>query len=481
MKNRYIKLVAFLSITAIITSCNSIDINATSKDNADELEGIVDLQSATASVNGMYDLLSKTEYYGRNFLVAHEVSSDNAVFNPVNSGRFTAEYQYSKLSTTESVQGLWKEAYRIIGAANLILEFVNKASDATSEQLNEIKGQALVIRALAHFDLVRTYAFPYNTTDASVAQGANGKGGHLGIPIVTTFDRNPNQSRATVANVYKQIIDDLETAELVLPNTTYLNASKFNKFGAKALLARVYLYKVDYENAYKLADDVMKNSPYSLTPNDDVIESWSGNTTSSEMIVQLPASAKNNNGYNSLGAIYLSKGIKNYPGYGDLIPSQDLLDLYTDYDVRKKWYKKEKNNTIYNFKYPLAWFNNVPVIRLSEMYLIKAEATANGAGNIIEGVNALNAIIKRANPNATSVTSSGIDFLNRVLLERRKELAFEGHRQFDIVRTKNSLERKSTSSPSDLKIITYPDTRMVWPISQEEMDANTLMIQNRGY
>lgn len=474
------KFFAIAGIIALNVSCTDIDLEANPSDNVALEEGITDLGSATAAVDGMYDLLTLTNYYGRDFMVVPEVTSDNILISTSNSGRFLAEYQYSRLSTTTSVQRFWRDAYRTIGSSNYVLTYADNAKDASAEQLSVIKGHAHAIRALAHFDLLRAYAFPFTTTDTKVAPGADGKGGHLGIPLATVFNDDSFLTKATVAKVYEQIISDLEIAISSLPVAAYSNAPKFNQTGAQALLARVYLYKADYANAYTLADTVIKSGLYSLTSNANYMKDWVGNPTSSEMILQLITSAKDNRGFDSLGSIYTVDGDDGNSGYGDLVPTTDIQNLYTASDVRKGWFRDVKG-TIYNYKFPNSWYSNIPVIRLSEMYLIKAEAAANGEGDITEGQNALNAIITRADSNATPTSSTGIALLNEVLLERRKELAFEGHRMFDIVRTKNDLNRTDVATATVIKTITYPDYRMVWPIAQAEIDGNPEVKQNEGY
>lgn len=474
------KYIALGIIAILSVACNDVNIDANPSDNIQINDGITDVASANAAVDGMYDLLTRTNYYGRDFLVVPEVSSDNILISPSNSGRFLAQYQYSVLPTTGSAVGLWRDAYRTINAANIILKNAKNASGASQQQLNEITGQAYAIRALAHFDLVRTYAFPFNTTDASVAPGADGNGGHLGIPILTSAEGEIYKPRETVAKVFDQIIADLEIAIANLPIAPYPNASKINSTVAKGLLAKVYLYKADYQNAYDYADEVIKSGAYELSSNANYIKDWKGDATSSEMLFQLVASAKDNRSFDGLGSIYVNNGDDGNSGYGDLIPTADIVNLYSASDVRSGWFRTEEG-VIYNFKFPFSWYNNVPVLRLSEILLIKAEAVANGAGDLTEGQLALDAVKLRADLGASPTSSSGVDLLNEVLIERRKEFAFEGHRMFDIVRTKNNLERTDVATASVIKTINYPDTRMIWPISQNEVDANPNMIQNEGY
>ncbi|SDX11057.1 SusD family protein [Lutibacter oricola] len=482
MKIKNIKyIIGLFSIMVSIIACNDIELDPVQQDAVDSNSAIQDLTSATAAVDGMYDLLYRVDYYGRELMVIPEVSADNILVSPSNSGRFISNYTYAITTTNGDVEGLWTNMYKNINAANAIMFFAPNVTSLTTEQLNEILGHAYAIRGMAHFDLVKTYAFPYTTTDASVAPGANGTGGHLGVPLLSTYGQEEDAARATVAEVYAMIISDLTKASSLLPTSAYSASSKFNSTAAKALLSRVYLYKGDYPKAFTTAQSVIADSQYSLTSNANYASDWAGSVSSSEAILQLPAFQNDHNGFDALASIYVPDGDDGNKGYGDLIPTTDILALYSDNDVRKTWFRDIADVT-YNFKFPNSWTNDIPLIRISEMYLTVAEAAANGAGTIEAGQDALNEIILRADPSATPTTSTGQPFLDEVLLERRKELAFEGHRLYDIVRNENDMVRTDLATASTLSELTYPDYRMILPIPQLEIDVNDSINENNtGY
>ncbi len=481
MKFKQIKYIGLLGIALIsLNSCNDIDLDATPYDSVAVVDGIQNLSSATASVDGLYDLLYRRDYYGRELMVTPEVAADNILVSPSNSGRYLRQYQYSVLPTDGAVSGVWNNSYKNINAANTILNFSANATDATPAQLDEINGHAYAIRGMAHFDLVRTYAFPYSTTDASVATGANGSGGHLGVPLLTTYGQARHTPRSTVADVYTQIIADLQQAISLLPATAADKNSKFNKSAVQALLAKVYLYKEDYPNAYTTAKTVIDSGVYSLATNATYMSNWDG-LMESDVILQLPATTNDNNGFDSLGSIYVNLGDDGNGGYGDLIPTTDILNLYSATDVRKNWFRDE-SGVMYNFKFANSWTSAIPVLRLSEVYLILAEAAAMGGGNITEGQKALDKVRQVADPSVPATTSTGAVLLAEVKVERRKELAFEGHRLYDIVRWKESVNRTQVASPSTIATVTYPDYRMVWPLPQSEVDSNDNIANNNiGY
>mgnify|MGYP000138524737 CR=1 FL=1 len=256
--------------------------------------------------------------------------------------------------------------------------------------------------------------------------------------------------------------------------------SKFNKSAIDALLSRVYLYKADYPNAYTTANNLVNSGIYSLAMNANYMDNWDGQMES-DVILQLPAASNDNNAFDSLGSIYIDTGDDGNGGYGDLIPTTDILNMYEATDIRNGWFRN-KDGVIFNFKFPFGWTNSIPVIRLSEVYLNLAEAAANGGGNETIGQNALNKVRQTADPTAATVSVSGNALLAEVKIERRKELAFEGHRLFDLVRWQEDIVRMQTASPSTIATISYPDHRMVWPIPQDEIDANDNINENNvGY
>jgi hypothetical protein len=481
MKFKQIKYLGLVGIALIsLNSCNDIDLESTPYDSVAVLDGIQNLSSATASVDGMYDLLYRVDYYGRELMVTPEVAADNILVSPSNSGRYLTQYQYSVLPTTGSVENVWSNLYKNINAANTVLNFSSNASDANGAEMNEIKGHALAIRGMAHFDLVRTYAFPFSTTDASVAAGADGNGGHLGVPLLIEYGQERHAPRATVAAIYTQVIEDLTTAISLLPATNTDSNSKYNKSAVQALLSRVYLYKEDYPNAFAMANNVITSGNYSSATNATYMTNWDG-FMDSDVILQLPASTNDNNGFDALGSIYVDTGDDGNGGYGDLIPTTDLTSLYSATDVRNNWFRL-KSGVNYNFKFANSWTTTIPVIRLSEVYLTLAEAAAMGGGSITAGQKALDKVAQTADPAVAATTSTGVALLNEVKIERRKELAFEGHRLYDLVRWKQDVVRNDISSPSTIATITYPNPRMIWPLPQSEVDANDSINENNiGY
>ncbi len=435
------------------------------------------------AVLGAYTPLYDPAWYGRDFVVTADLKGGIAKGSPMNSGRFTAEYLWN--NTPNATSGLWTLGYRLIARANNAINALEgfEETDITQEQIDNLEGEAKFLRALAYHDLVRLFAQPYSHDPQS-----------LGVPVVLVTE-NALPARNTVAEVYTQIVSDLEDAETKLSseNNHGGNDTKAwaNKDAVKALLARVHLYMENWQEAADYASELITNDKYSLYTADQysVFESgsnedgvWGSLTSGSEDIFMIYGSEGNSTHGNWDVISY----ILNPGGYGDVGASMDVINLFEDGDVRGDLEEMFTNSADYptdywTLKYPGKDGNlredNINVLRLSEMYLIRAEALLEGAS--VSGATAendLNAI--RSNRGGASDISS--PSLSTVYDERRRELCFEGHELFDLARTGRSLERTDYDG-ADNQNIPFPDYRWAMPIPQGEIDANENLEQNPGY
>lgn len=430
---------------------------------------VKDLESLTTASVGVYSAFNGANYYGRTFLVTPELMGDNAFISIRNGGRYLNQNQFTITNGDGYVTGAWTLMWSVIANANLALDAGNAIEFSSQDQsaANQILGELYACRALAYFDLVRFFAQPYNfTEDAS----------HLGVPLVTeSSDELLYPARASVAEVYQQIIADLKQAETLL--SPAVKDGFFNLYGAQSLLAKVYLYMEDWANADLYASKVIDQGPYTLLSRADYVESWSGKY-SSESIFEIGYTPNDINGANSIG--YLTE----QGGYGELLATKDLYEIYTNDDIRKLLIQPGRrvdgeDEAFFIRKYPRGSTtndDNIKVLRLSEVYLIRAEARAESA---IAGAQAdLNRIVQRADPGASNITLTGQDLVDRILLERRKELAFEGNRLFDLNRKKMNL----THIQSDqVRTFEYPNNRFIMPIPYSERNANPNIEQNPGW
>jgi tetratricopeptide (TPR) repeat protein len=366
---------------------------------------------------------------------------------------------------------LWKKGYVVITNANTILYYAdglkkNYPNDA--EEINKIKAEAYFFRALAHFDLVLCYAQPYGyTSDAS----------HAGIPVATRLlSTKETIARSSVKDVYDQVIGDLNTALSILGDGKTTDAHYISGEACDALLARVYLYMEDYADALKYADKVI--SEVTLTSFSDYNAMFTGEKTGSEAIFRL-------SGY------YAGSTLKSFYNYQSPVyyPSDSFLSLFPSGDVRKTLLLDPEGNKACMKYYDMTdnavddQYYDISVLRGSEMYLIRAEASCM-QDNLKTAASDIRTIRGRALNVAADdvplVYYTKADLMQEIKLEYRKELCFEGHRFFDLARWGDDIVRPSDTS-SSMKELDYPDHRFALPIPLVEMEANAAMTQNEGY
>jgi hypothetical protein len=314
------------------------------------------------------------------------------------------------------------------------------------------RGQALFIRGVVHFELLRFWMEPSK---------------NLGVPILTkstpNFEGIQYPKRETIADSYTAILTDLTQAKTLLATS-----SKFaNSYTVAAFLARVYLQKGDYENAKAEANDVIQNGGFSLVSS--VEKAFNG--TSSETIFEIEQTTLNNAGTANDGLTTFYACDPSTPGSagrGDIQIESDFLDLYeaTDKRLTLLIYEGTCNKattTSGKWHDPYA---NMPIIRLSEMYLIRAEANLRlGTEDGDTPLNDVNAI--RAKADASLLVTITLD---DVLLERELELAFEGHRIHDYKRLGKVIGD-----------VDYTEGKFIFPIPQTDRNTNPNLEQNSYY
>jgi len=414
-----------------------------------------DFEGARTALAGCYDDLKSNDYYMRTFSLYPEVTSGNIKYSKVSNQALLLSYNFNNDAATNDMKTFFIMSYSIIYNTNTIIANINSVKDASSLQKNRLLADAYTIRALVHFDLARVFAQGYNfTPDAS----------HAGITI-----RNqlvpvlaPVSDVQTCKQVFDQVASDLDSATLLYPNSarvftlgddkTYCSAD-----AAKALQSRVALYKNDWNKVIALGTDLISSNKYSLISNSNYVASWKQRNISTESIFELAFGDRTGG---SLGDYYNSSNTQ----FGQMATSNDLLGLYTSDDVRAQpsmYVKAIVNATDYYFTRKYQGMNdsanNVKIIRLSEIYLNRAEAYAE-SDNLTAALADLNVIRKRANPAALNfISTDKATVINEILDERRRELCFEGHTFFDLSRKKKNLVRTDCTSTQCNFI--YPNTR----------------------
>ncbi len=426
------------------------------------------------SVAGAYGPLASSSWYGASYVLSSDMRSGNGSRNEkAESGRYTQPYEWNY--TDDNGGGIWSTAYYVISAVNNVINNLEgkTSSSVTAQDLNNLKAEALFIRALAHFDLVKIYSQPYTYKKEG-----------LGVPYVTVTDPNGKPARETVENTYKLIVADLLEAENSI-SSDYVRSSfadakaSVSIYAIQALLSRVYLYMGDWNNAATYATKVINSNKYAIWDADTYPTVWGKDVAGDGGEVIFEIYGKKTNGY--YGSWVDMSWMCNPDGYADTQASPDLLSLYKEGDVRATLYvsKTFDDGTVlyWTGKYPgkgdgTPDATNVVVLRLSEMYLNRAEATLNGASTGVPAAEDVNAVVtKRGVTPYLAVTRTDIQ------TERRLEFAFEGHYFFDLARWNQSLVRNYFTGNMNQNV-EFPSPKWAIPIPKREIQLNENLIQN---
>lgn len=339
------------------------------------------------------------------------------------------------------VRDLWLNAYEAINQANLVLDYSDLVEE---EDRDRVMGEAYFLRALNYFDLNRLYS-------------SNGMGVPITLEGIIDYSQDLQIPRASTSEVYDQVIADLQTAYDLLPEENGVFA---DKYAAQALLARVYLQVGNYAGARDAADDVIQNSGHSLTASFE--GAFNNDVNSSEDVFAFQVTTQD--GANVLVTHYADQSFGGRGG--DVTVNQSYLDRFGESDDRGSFfYTSAQNGGTLTGKYTNQ-FANISLIRLAEMYLIRAEANLREGTTVgatpLEDVNTV-----RTRAGAEPLANVTVE---DVLYERELELMFEGFLIFDYKRT----GRDVGELPAD-------SNKLSFPIPQRELDANNLLEQNPGY
>lgn len=449
-----------LPLAALLTtaSCKKV-LEVEPQQSIDAATALQNDQDVNSAVVGCYALMGGGALYGTNFLMLPDLQGSESYCSW--RGTFQSFRQVaSKTMIRDNAEAsrTWIAAYRAINNANIVLANLGKVTDAALR--TQLEGEALFIRGILHFELVRLYGLPYDPATSN---------SQLGVVIKTTAATDEAAAsekiaRSTVAQVYARVLTDLTAAVTKLPDD---NGTRADKFTVLAFLSRVYLQMGNYAAARDAANEVIASGAYELAPI-PLIPFTNKNTA--ESIWEIQQNEQNNAGQanDGMATFFASK-----PGIGraDVRMNTGFISsFYEAFDFRRRdWYyigTGARPGNTYCFKWN-AFEQNLPVIRIAEMYLTRAECNLRLGSNVGDTpANDLDLI--RSRSNASSIA---VPVLADILNERVRELAFEGLRIHDIKRLKTA-----TGS------FAWNDNKLVFPIPQREVDASVgVIVQNPGY
>jgi starch-binding outer membrane protein, SusD/RagB family len=437
------RILGLMVAAGLVVACESpLDTNPTASIDAET--ALNTTRGIELALNGAYRQLQTDALYGRQELSFSDMYTDNLNF----TGTFTGDREVSvraiQPNNTE-VGGIWSGAYTGINRSNYVLDAIPTASDMTDAKAKQLRGEALWLRALYHSVLVKYYG---------------------GVPLVDQpskgIDANSYPARATLAESYAFIAKDLEEASLLLGPAR--NTGRATRAAADGLLARIYLEMGDNAKARDKATAVINSGLYTLVAD---FRSFFTSKNSSESIYEVQFTTTNTN---STSFWFFPTALGGRLGFA---PSTDLFNAFEAGDARRDASIATSGTQRYAFKYYriASRDDNIPVVRLAEMYLIRAEANARlgaAVATVAADINVIRTRAKLGNLSASVTTQQGL--LDAILQERRVELAFEGFRLMDLRR-----HGKATA------ILGVSADRLLWPIPQYEVDVNKSLKQNPGY
>ncbi|KGE13087.1 RagB/SusD family nutrient uptake outer membrane protein [Sphingobacterium deserti] len=475
----YIKIVSCALLLALsCTACKDfLDVPPTNANDADR--AIQTANDAQIVINGIQRQMTNSAYYGRNFIVYGEAKGGDVTLFSQGRG-LDALYTFNHNPQANNFAGFWTTIYNVIYQANNLLENIEKLETAgTTENFALAKSEAHTLRALAYFDLVRLYGKQF-TDDKSA----------FGVPnILKTLAYNETPLRATVEENYNQIVADLKAGEAGLPKTK--RDGYLNYFANKALQARVHLSMAQYPEALAAAEEVINSGVYNLYSNTQWVNSWQSQFGSESLYELVIEQNQADLARASLGFYFMRRGHQT-GALGNFLASTPFLNALRQDMGDVRWgvmardessasrlgscYKYLGSTTFSGDKGSSNYTAvNIKVIRLSEVYLIAAEAALKlPTPDRVKAANYAQQIHRRS-PNLPAIDATTISE-DLILSEKSKEFFQEGIRYFDMLRLGKNITFDDAfagiSVPTRETTINRTFFKTILPISQDEINAN---------
>lgn len=456
------------AICIMISSCTDLDV--IDKANLPRETALADVSGYQSVLNAAYESVNDFGYYGQTMMIAPEILADNMELVQL-TGRYELEY----VNALNSGISIWGNRYSAINECNIVINSVDDASVTGAQATKDrLRGEALFLRALFYHDLARVYGY-------EPGQEVDGFNSAVVLKTTATFGLSDvvDAPRATNEAIYEQIETDLLTAIPLLDDATAgtVNVRFANKDAARLLLARVYLYWGNDAQAAAFAQQVIVGDGSDLVADSVYVASWNDavNAFHPESLFESELHVPDWNTVDGPNNSLHSLLMNNSGGSQFIITaSAELIaEIESDSeDIRIDMFNTEGLGEEFSkwrgAKGGLAFLENIPILRLSEGYLIAAEALGPGAGDAF-----LDAF--RLARGMTTGVSATVD---NVLRERRIEFMAEGHRWFDLKRLGRDITKPAASGASTLP---YNDFKLLPRLPQSEINLSDNIVQNPGY
>lgn len=443
--------IALAAALFFLQGCDSM-LDVEPQQSIDSGQVLTNAENVKSVLIGAYDGMGDGDLYGGWYMMTADFLADAGDFDF--TGTFFGPRQIwskSQLYDNGQVTSTWNDSYDTINILNTVMSGLDLLDGSDRAR---VEGEARLIRGMIYFELIRLFGAPY------VAGQTNSQ---PGVPIVltptTTIDEEANVPRATVEEVYAQILEDITEAKTLLDDVNPERSYYVNSMVASAVLSRVHMQRGEYTAARDEANRVIESELYSLRPTFAGVFNQPENTTEDIFVMQNSAQ----DGTNSMFTFYSADS------RGDIDINQQHLDEYEPNDDRLNlFYADPADGAIRSGKWNRATDDQVNLIRLAEMYLTRAEANFRIGESVGDTpLNDVNTI--RARVNLDPLTEAELN-VGAILLERKLELMFEGNLLHDIKRTQRDVGARP-----------YNDPKLVLPVPQREIDSNPNICQNPTY
>lgn len=464
-------IAAVLTVTLFFAAgCDGLlDVDPTEAVGADVA---VETRSGVESqLAGVYHRLSRAPLYGSEILLLAELLADNA--RPSSPPE---DYVGQALNAHGDHLGSWSEWYQMINTANFVIVGADGLTEEPASFRNRVRGEALFLRALAYFDLARIFGYEPNR-----ALGDWDLGPVIRTEPTRSADDALPRARATVLETYEQVESDLVESIELLASDGADDVYFANQAAAEALLARVYLYWERWADAEDYASRALEHTSAVLAPSEDVPNMFA-RQPNPESLFEINYAPHETVWANDCMACFTQPGAVWFSVWAP----EEIVDLFEPGDMRREhygvttgdegevpgaWYSKKWTQSVAEFT------DNKPLIRYAEVLLIRAEARAE-MGQQGPALQDLNTLRESRGLGPLPDGLSGADLIDEILLERRRELGFEGHRWFDLKRRGLDVPKPASSG---LPPLPHDDYRILAPLPTNEVENNAELLQNPGY
>ena len=503
-----LNLIGLLAVIIMTQSCRKMNVAPSDQMST---SSIASSSGALEDVtNGNYALFkdnvtfngvqNQNDMYLRNYFQMSNFAGDNIVCANRTEDPLYYSFTYTHSPTQENARYFWYISYKIINGANTVIDIL-KDRTTKSALDNQLEGENYFLRAFCDFNLVRFYSPLYDCCDPSTTPG---------IILRESAQVTPAKARASVKDTYAAIISDLKKSATLMDQDR--GKQYASKYAAWAMLSRVYLYMNQYDSCIAYADSVINSGKYALETSSSYPTYFANALSRSETIWAIAFTQADNAGkFGSIASMLYSDGNS---GWGEEFASRSIRDAMSQHTEDVRWDYIDtltdgngnivlKNGiqtfyiTKFSFQDGFPDLSSPVMFRLSEMYLNRAESYAH-KGMTTEALADVNTIRKNRGLGDALYTSvpSGETIVDVVLNERRIELAFEGHRIFDLLRNHRDIVRDywgyhiTNLNPADINlsnppsmstpniVIPWNSTKVQYYIPVDEILTNPLCKQN---